>query len=126
MYIVLMGMIYTQHGNDHSEEHVLEAARKKLRALPPLPPEKREQVSQKEAISLLKPDIDGMREKGYTLEQIVKQLNDAGLVISLATLKDYLKPRKGGNKVPTGGRTEGVQPPATFAATAAKAVTPAS
>ena len=57
-------------------------------------------ANKQEAVKLLKPGITAMKKKGYTLEQITKFLNDNGLKISQATLKNYLQTKPRVQKTP--------------------------
>ncbi len=52
-------------------------------------------ANKQEAVKLLKPGITAMKKKGYSMDEITKFLNENGLKISSATLKNYLqtKPR---------------------------------
>lgn len=67
----------------------------KLKAAPDLPVEKR-QLTKKEAVASLKPAIDDLRKRGYTLEQVAALLRANGLEITFGSLRQYLADRQGG------------------------------
>ena len=68
----------------------VEAIAAKLRALPPIENKKRV-VSKQESIKMLTSEIAGLRERGYTLEQIAELLTADQLEIGAPTLKSYLQ-----------------------------------
>lgn len=71
---------------------VLEEAKAKLKELPKAEPEKKEEISAKEAIEELRELIHEMRtEKGYTLAQVAKHLEECGIKIGSSTLQLYLR-----------------------------------
>ena len=83
----------------------VEAIAAKLRALPPIENKKRV-VSKQESIKMLTSEIAGLRERGYTLEQIAELLTADQLEIGAPTLKSYLQRTrtKPSNKKPSGKR----------------------
>ena len=68
----------------------VERIAEKLRALPPIENKKRV-VSKQESIKMLTGEIAGLRERGYTLEQIAALLTEDELQIGAPTLKSYLQ-----------------------------------
>lgn len=68
----------------------VERIAEKLRALPPIENKKRV-VSKQESIKMLTSEIAGLRERGYTLEQIAALLTEDELQIGAPTLKSYLQ-----------------------------------
>lgn len=70
--------------------NTIEALRAKMKEAPEVAKEKR-QVSKQEAIRELKRDIEAMKKRGYTLEDIAKFLTDGGMQITTPTLKSYLQ-----------------------------------
>ena len=68
----------------------VERIAEKLRALPPIENKKRV-VSKQESIKMLTGEIAGLRERGYTLEQIAELLTADQLEIGAPTLKSYLQ-----------------------------------
>jgi hypothetical protein len=67
----------------------------KLKASPDLPVEKR-QLTKKEAVASLKPAIEDLRKRGYTLEQVAGLLRANGFDITFGSLRQYLADRQGG------------------------------
>jgi hypothetical protein len=47
-------------------------------------------VSKQHAITLLKKDIETMKKKGYSIEQVAEVLKEGGIELSPATLKNYM------------------------------------
>ena len=78
----------------------VERIAEKLRALPPIENKKRV-VSKQESIKMLTSEIAGLRERGYTLEQIAELLTADQLEIGAPTLKSYLQRTKPGSKKPS-------------------------
>jgi hypothetical protein len=71
---------------------VLEEAKAKLKELPKAEPEHKEEMFAKEAVEELKLIIREMRtEKGYTLAQVAKHLEECGIKIGESTLQYYLR-----------------------------------
>jgi hypothetical protein len=87
----------------------VEKIAQKLRKLPDPPATERETTKQ-EAVRLLEKDILGLQRRGYTLEQIVRNLKDEGLNLSAATLKSYLSRAR--SRPAADGRSTAVTPPA--------------
>ena len=71
----------------------IESIAERLMGMPELS-KKNRQVSNQEAIKMLTKDIKAMRDRGYTLAQIVDELGKDGLVITAATLKNYIHRKK--------------------------------
>ena len=65
--------------------NVIEAARKKLAALPPPTPAAH---SVRQAVEILKAEITALREQGYTLTQVAEHLNNAGIPVPDSTLRN--------------------------------------
>ena len=78
----------------------VERIAEKLRALPPIENKKRV-VSKQESIKMLTSEIAGLRERGYTLEQIAELLTADQLEIGAPTLKSYLQRTKPSSKKPS-------------------------
>lgn len=71
----------------------LEAISRELSALPAI--EEKRELSLKESVDTLKPVILGLRNRGYTVEDIAKEFSKRGLKVSPHTLKLYARtPRK--------------------------------
>jgi len=81
----------------------VERIAEKLRALPPIE-NKQRRVSKQESIRMLTAEIAGLRERGYTLEQIAELLTADQLEIGAPTLKSYLQRTKPSSKKPSGKR----------------------
>lgn len=81
----------------------VERIAEKLRALPPIENKKRV-VSKQESIKMLTGEIAGLRERGYTLEQIAELLTADQLEIGAPTLKSYLQRTKPSSKKTSGKR----------------------
>ena len=71
----------------------LETISRKLGELPRIERRKR-QHNKKEAVKLLKRDIDSLRARGYTLGQIAEVFRRLGLDITERTLRNYLQQLK--------------------------------
>ena len=93
----------------------VERIAEKLRALPPIENKKRV-VSKQESIKMLTSEIAGLRERGYTLEQIAELLTADQLEIGAPTLKSYLQRSKGAKKKPTKSTTKPPSKPSQEAA----------
>lgn len=79
----------------------IEAIAAKLHEMPAV--EKKDQKhSKQEAIKRLAKEINAMKKRGYTLDQIAETLRGEGLDIAIPTLKSYLQRAKGkaGKKAP--------------------------
>lgn len=70
---------------------VIEKAKKALAALPGKQPAKKEVLV---ALSELKPEIEGLVEKGYTRQEVVDQLRKQGIPAQLYHLKDVLSKKR--------------------------------
>ena len=57
------------------------------------PPKKRKQIG--DALAPVEARLRELRAKGWTYEQLAKELNDFGLPVKSAALRDYLIARKG-------------------------------
>jgi predicted DNA-binding protein (UPF0251 family) len=75
----------------------IETIAAKLRALPPIENKKRF-VSKQESIKMLASEIDALRERGYTLEQVAELLTADHLEIGTSTLKSYLQRSQSSSK----------------------------
>jgi hypothetical protein len=73
---------------------VIEDIRRKLENKPPVDPSLR-QYAYAQAIDMLRPSIDSMRERGYSLDHISKELQGMGLEVSSKSLAGYLKQSAG-------------------------------
>jgi hypothetical protein len=77
----------------------------KLRTLPPIENKKRF-VSKQESIKMLANEIDALRKRGYTLEQVAELLTADHLEIGTSTLKSYLqRSQSSSKKVKVGRKT---------------------
>src|SRR6185295_12906325 len=56
------------------------------------PPRKRKQIG--DALGPVEARLRALRAKGWTYEQLTNELNDFGLPVKPAALRDYLKARK--------------------------------
>jgi hypothetical protein len=61
----------------------------KARKMPPAPAAE-VNVTKQEAVRLLRPEIEGLQRKGYTMAQIAESFSGDGLELSTATLKSYM------------------------------------
>lgn len=80
-----------------------------LDSLPPKETKKRMVENKSEAVALLQKNIEAMRQRGYSLEDIATILAERGVEIASQTLKSYLQRSKGAKKKPTKSATK---PPA--------------
>jgi hypothetical protein len=64
-----------------------------LRSLP-TPEQERRNLDKQGMVTYLAAEIIGLQERGYTLEQVALALRSAGLDITKATLKTYLRRMK--------------------------------
>jgi hypothetical protein len=67
----------------------------KLKKEPDLPAAERE-FTKKEAVVALRPTIEDLRKRGFTLEQVAALLRKNGLDITFGSLRQYLADRQGG------------------------------
>lgn len=74
--------------NTYTTEEI-KAVSAKLRALPTIDKHKRQHTKQ-ETIELLAKDIQTLRHRGYTFDQVAAALRDAGIEITTSTLRNYL------------------------------------
>ncbi len=101
----------------------IELARTKLTALPPPTPAAH---SIRQALESLKPEIAALRKQGYTLAQVAKHLNSAGIPVANSTLRNFVAaqspprrkrgknvPRSDVRKAPAPAKTKIASPPAT-------------
>lgn len=65
----------------------------KLESLPELPKSERRHTN-REAVLILKPIIEKMKKKGYTLSQIANELSNSELKVSESSLRSYLSAKK--------------------------------
>ena len=56
------------------------------------PSKKRKQIA--DVLAPVEARLRDLRAKGWTYEQLAKELNDFGLPVKSAALRDYLRPRK--------------------------------
>ncbi|HDR9868662.1 TPA: hypothetical protein QDE31_02605 [Burkholderia cenocepacia] len=63
-----------------------DAVARRLDALPPKPAHEHH-VTVREAVNAMRPQISGAQQKGYTFEEIVQQLAEEGVDISVSTLR---------------------------------------
>lgn len=81
----------------------------------PAPP--KNEFSPKETFELLKGEIESLRQRGFSLKQIVDAMNGVGLEISTPTLKKYMQipkeakrkkttPKEGARRIPPPQPTE--------------------
>lgn len=101
----------------------------KLREAPDLPAEKKT-LTKKEAILELKPAIEQLRARGYSVEQIASLLTQNGMAISFGSLRQYLAERQGGSRRKKKGSAPSAtagspQPPASAGATGSASVSQA-
>ncbi len=87
----------------------IEAIGTYLDSLPPKESKKRMVENKSEAVALLQKNIEAMRQRGYSLEDIATILAERGVEIASPTLKSYLQRSKGAKKKPTKSATK---PPA--------------
>jgi hypothetical protein len=66
-------------------------AKESLAALPRITIESKDQVTSLEAITLLADELAALQKKGYSVEQMAKALSDQGIIVSLTTLRRYLR-----------------------------------
>lgn len=71
----------------------VEELREKLKTAPEVSPERR-QVSKQEAIQALKAEIETLKKRGYTLDEIAKLISENGIKITTPTLKSYMQRSK--------------------------------
>lgn len=62
-----------------------------LAVLPPVTADSKTCVTSKEAVGILADTLLGLRKKGYTNEMLANVLKEQGVVISVSTLRRYLK-----------------------------------
>lgn len=68
-----------------------------LRKAPDLPKAKRV-LTKKEAVLALKPAIDELRNRGYSVEQVANLLTEKGMAITFGSLRQYLADKQGGSR----------------------------
>lgn len=84
----------------------IEAIGAYLDSLPPKETKKRMVENKSEAVALLQKNIEAMRQRGYSLEDIATILAERGVEIASPTLKSYLQRAKGAKKKPTKSTTK--------------------
>jgi hypothetical protein len=84
----------------------IEAIGAYLDSLPPKETKKRMVENKSEAVALLQKNIEAMRQRGYSLEDIATILAERGVEIASPTLKSYLQRSKGAKKKPTKSTTK--------------------
>ncbi|MGD0529757.1 MAG: hypothetical protein ABSE49_31765, partial [Polyangiaceae bacterium] len=62
------------------------------------PPVTRERFTKLEAVRRLRPDLQAMRERGYSLQAIAKFLSDRGVSLAPTVLSSYLSEAKSGHE----------------------------
>ncbi|WP_241136323.1 hypothetical protein [Achromobacter insuavis] len=107
----------------------IEKLKTELDQLPEIDDRKRV-LNKREAIAMLVDDVDALRKKGYTYEEIADVLTKHNLAITAATLKGYLskarsvRPRKPRQKAATQPANVGDSSPKRRAKTAAAESSP--
>lgn len=96
----------------------IEAIGTYLDSLPPKESKKRMVENKSEAVALLQKNIEAMRQRGYSLEDIAAILAERGVEIASQTLKSYLQRSKGAKKKPTKSTTKPPSKPSQEAAAA--------
>ncbi len=71
----------------------LDEIAEKLKGLPAVPKAERSHTK-REAVQLLKPVIEQLKKKGYSLEQIAAFLREESVELSTSSLRSYLQPKK--------------------------------
>lgn len=89
----------------------IEAIGAYLDSLPPKETKKRMVENKSEAVALLQKNIEAMRQRGYSLEDIATILAERGVEIASPTLKSYLQRSKGAKKKPTKSTTTAAAKP---------------
>ncbi len=84
----------------------IEAIGAYLDSLPPKETKKRMVENKSEAVALLQKNIEAMRQRGYSLEDIATILAERGVEIASPTLKSYLQRSKGVKKKPAKSTTK--------------------
>ena len=79
----------------------IEAIGAYLDSLPPKETKKRMVENKSEAVAMLQKNIEGMRQRGYSLEDIATILAERGVEIAGPTLKSYLQRTKPSSKKPS-------------------------
>ncbi|HDR9485921.1 TPA: hypothetical protein QDC20_003383 [Burkholderia aenigmatica] len=99
----------------HFTQAQWDAVARRLDALP-LKPANEHHVTVRDAVSAMRPHINGAQQKGYTFEEIVRQLAEEGVDISASTLRYAMrrvaKDQKAGRAeraVPAGQPTASLQ-----------------
>ncbi|WP_260434426.1 hypothetical protein [Burkholderia sp. Bp9090] len=97
---------------DHADRKTLypaqwDAVARRLDALPPKPAHEHH-VTVREAVNAMRSQINDAQQKGYTFEEIVRQLTEEGVDISASTLR-YAMQRVAKNH--KAGRVERAAPP---------------
>lgn len=75
----------------------IEKLQQSLRELPVVEDKSRE-LNKQEAVALLVDEVEGLKKKGYSLEQIAGLLTEGGFAIKPPTLKSYLSRARGVRK----------------------------
>jgi len=91
-------------------KEMLEAIAVKLRNMPPIE-EKTKEYSKQDAVRILAQEINALKGRGYTLDQIAETLKGEGLDISTLTLKNYLQRTKSKRAKRENGRAKKDTPP---------------
>jgi len=109
--------------NTYTTEEI-KAVSAKLRALPAIDKHKREHTKQ-ETIEKRGKEIQTLRQRGYTYEQIGTALRDAGIEITTSTLKSYLERARAKAEAAAAPPSVAMAPAPPPASTPAAASTPA-
>lgn len=73
----------------HVDASAVEAVRQALRDAPPVQPA---QMTRRQAVEAMRREVVALRKRGYSWEKVAQLMSDAGIVISAATLKSYMRP----------------------------------
>lgn len=113
----------------------VERIRAAMQALPEVKPEQRE-VGNQEAVTQLAADIESMRAKGYTWDEIAEFFGKNGITIKATTLKSYARRAGAGSqkgrkprqkkRTPAAAPTAAPAPPVQKPETQANATKPAT
>jgi len=81
-------MSTTQRKRESISQEKIEQAKRMMKNLPT---KQSSALSKQEAVQALKKEIMSLKNKGYDFSEIAEQLANAGIQISAATLKTYLR-----------------------------------
>lgn len=77
-------------GTTYSKK-IMEKAKEELKALPEKKPEDKDELSGRELIEVLSPELRKAMGKGYNLNELQALLEKLGVKLSKATIQSYLK-----------------------------------